>query len=159
MLQFWQRKCSTYTFNWHSYHISRKEELRKEFYGTLLPNPVTGKPQLYYPSWKRRCRYLLSLLITIPMLLLGVLAMVLSLNLNGYIKDKSSPIYVSFLAQFAEPVRIACLCMYGNFIVRHLMCTVQISYNLNAFCVLRVPKNAFKRTITAANAYECNSCS
>ena len=30
--------------------------------------------------------------------------------------------------------------------------TVQISYNLNAFCVLRVPKNAFKCTIKAANA-------
>ena len=136
MLQFWQRKCSTYTFNWHSYHISRKEELRKEFYGTLLPNPVTGKPQLYYPSWKRRCRYLLSLLITIPMLLLGVLAMVLSLNLNGYIKDKSSPIYVSFLAQFAEPVSIACLCMYGKFYSETLnvYSTNQLQLNLHIAC-------------------------
>ncbi|XP_065883003.1 anoctamin-10-like isoform X2 [Dysidea avara] len=100
---FWQRKCSNHTFAWHSYHISRKEELRAEFYGTLLPDPVTGKPRLYYPHWKRRLRYLLSLLITIPILLLGVLTMILSLNLNGYIIDKNSPIYVSYLAQFAEP--------------------------------------------------------
>ena len=37
--------------------------------------------------------------------------------------------------------------------------TVQISYNLNALCILRVPKNAFKCTIKAANAYERNICS
>ena len=37
--------------------------------------------------------------------------------------------------------------------------TVQIGYNLNAFCVLRVPKNVFKHTIKAANLYERNICS
>ena len=92
--------------------------LRAEFYGTWLPDPVTGKPQLHYPHWKRRLRYLLSLLITIPILLLGVSAMILSLNLNGYIKDKSSPFHVSYLAQFAEPVSNACiLCIFSLHIV------------------------------------------
>jgi hypothetical protein len=37
-------------------------------------------------------------------LLIAVAAMLCSLNLNGYIKDKHSPIYVSSLAYFAEPV-------------------------------------------------------
>ena len=67
---------------------------------------MTGIPSLYYPRWKRQIRYLLSLLVTIPILSLGLLVMILSLNLNGYIKDKSSPIHVSYLATFAEPVSI-----------------------------------------------------
>ena len=32
--------------------------------------------------------------------------------------------------------------------------TVQNGYNLNAFCVLRVPKNAFKRSV---HACACNA--
>ena len=70
----------------------------------MEPHPVTGKPSLYFPRWKRQLRYLFSLVVTIPMLLLGVMVMTLSLNLNGYIRDKNSPIYVSYLAKFAEPV-------------------------------------------------------
>ena len=103
-MQFWQRRCSVHTFQWHSYKFSKKEELRPEFYGTMGPHPVTGIPSLYYPHWKRQLRYLFSLVVTIPILLLGVLVMILSLNLNGYIKDKNSPIYISYLATFAEPV-------------------------------------------------------
>ena len=68
------------------------------------PHPVTGIPSLYYPRWKRQLRYLFSLIVTIPILSLGVLVMILSLNLNGYIKDKNSPLYVPYLATFAEPV-------------------------------------------------------
>ena len=67
---------------------------------------MTGIPSLYYPRWKRQIRYLFSLLVTIPILSLGVLVMILSLNLNGYIKDKNSPIHVSYLATFAEPVSV-----------------------------------------------------
>ena len=70
----------------------------------MEPHPVTGIPSLYFPNWKRRLCYLFSLMVTIPLLLLGVLVMILSLNLNGYIKDKDSPIYISHLATFAEPV-------------------------------------------------------
>ena len=80
----------------------------------MEPHPVTGIPSLYYPHWKRRLRYLFSLVVTIPMLLLGVLVMILSLNLNGYIRDKNSPIHVSYLATFAEPVSMhkVYICMY-----------------------------------------------
>ena len=48
--------------------------------------------------------YIVSFILTIPFLMLGVKAMVLSLNLNGYIKHKDSPIYFESLAKFAEPV-------------------------------------------------------
>ena len=45
----------------------------------------------------------------LPLLSLGVAAMTLSLNLNGYVKSRESPIYVEYLARYAEPVRtISC---------------------------------------------------
>ena len=60
----------------------------------------------YYPAWRRRVRYMLSFLFSLPFLSLGVGAMILSLNLNGYIHDKESPIYFASLSRFAEPVSI-----------------------------------------------------
>lgn len=40
----------------------------------------------------------------LPLLSLGVCIMTLSLNLNGYVKNTESPIYVERLAKFAKPV-------------------------------------------------------
>ena len=48
----------------------------------------------------------MSFMISLPFLSLGVIAMVLSLNLNGYIHDKESPIYFATLSKFAEPVSV-----------------------------------------------------
>lgn len=39
-----------------------------------------------------------------PLFLGSVLVMTLSLNLNGFVRDKASPIYIPWLAQFAQPV-------------------------------------------------------
>ena len=41
---------------------------------------------------------------TLPVLLLAVGAMLCSLNFNGYIKDKESPVYIAAFAYYAEPV-------------------------------------------------------
>ncbi len=41
----------------------------------------------------------------VPLLAVGVGVMTLSLNLQGYVKDPASPIYVKVLAKFAQPVR------------------------------------------------------
>ena len=38
--------------------------------------------------------------------MVAVGAMLCSLNLNGYIKDKESPVYFASLAYFAEPVSL-----------------------------------------------------
>ena len=38
------------------------------------------------------------------MIVLAVAAMAVSLNLNGYVKDTNSPIYLASLAVFAAPV-------------------------------------------------------
>ena len=42
----------------------------------------------------------------LPLLSLGVATMTLSLNLNGYVKSTESPIYVEYLARYAQPVSI-----------------------------------------------------
>lgn len=110
----WQRRSATHSFQWNTYSCSDVHELRREFDGVIRPDPVTGKPSLYYPGWKRRLWYILSFLVMLPLLSLGVVAMTLSLNLNGYVTSKESPIYVGRLASFAQPVRPS-----ANHICRH----------------------------------------
>ena len=82
------------------------EELRPDYHGDLVTDPITRKPTIYYPSWKRRLWYGFSFLAMLPLLSVGVAVMTLSLNLNGYVKDPHSPIFVAQLAKFAEPVSL-----------------------------------------------------
>ena len=96
-----------HSFTWNTYNYSAEEELRPEYHGDCVTDPVTGNPAVYYPSWKRRLWYAFSLLAMLPLLLVGVAAMTLSLNLNGYVKDPHSPIFVAQLAKFAKPVKMA----------------------------------------------------
>ena len=53
--------------------------------------------------------YIFSFIITLPFLVVAVGAMILSLNFNGYVHDKQSPIYLATLAKFSEPVSIECI--------------------------------------------------
>ena len=103
-LQLWQRRSAVHSFQWNTYSLSTSDELRPEYHGDVCSDPVTWKPTIYYPKWKRRLWYLFSFLAMLPLLALGVGMMTLSLNLNGYVKSTESPIYVEFLAQFAQPV-------------------------------------------------------
>ena len=50
--------------------------------------------------------YILSFIVTLPFLGLAVGAMILSLNFNGYVHDKGSPIYLAALAKYSEPASI-----------------------------------------------------
>ena len=102
--QFWQRRSSVHSFYWNTYSFSAADEIRPEYHGNICTDPVTGKPTVYYPSWKRRLWYLFSFLAMLPLLSLGVGVMTLSLNLNGYVKHRDSPIYVAYLATYAQPV-------------------------------------------------------
>ena len=92
-------------------HDLENAELRPEFTGEIRPSPITGKPEKYFPRWKRWLRYGLSFVLTLPVLLLAVGAMLCSLNFNGYIKDKESPVYIAAFAYFAEPVSSFLLCI------------------------------------------------
>ena len=99
----WRRKQTSYAFKWDTCDFERVVEQRPEFFGDVRSSPVTGLPELYYPTWKKMFRYCISFLAATPMLMLAVKAMLLSLNLNGYIKDPDSIFYVHFLCQYAEP--------------------------------------------------------
>lgn len=99
----WRRQENELALKWNTTQIERKEILRPEFHGELQTSLVTGKPERFYPTWKRILLYLLSFIFTLPFLLVAVGAMILSLNFNGYVKDKESPIYLGTLARFSEP--------------------------------------------------------
>ena len=102
--QIWKRKESEYSFLWRTHGLEKSELLRPEFTGKMQPSPITGQPEKYFPRWKRWLRYGLSFVLTLPVLALAVGAMLCSLNFNGYIKDKESPVYIAAFAHFAEPV-------------------------------------------------------
>eukprot|EP00794_Sanderia_malayensis_P011886 gene11886-13118_t len=99
----WRRQESELALRWNATLVEKKEIVRPEYYGELRQSPITGKSERHYPTWKRLVMYLLSFLLTLPFLALAVGAMILSLNFNGYVKDKHSPIYLATLARFSEP--------------------------------------------------------
>ena len=105
-LQCWQRRSAVHSFTWNTYNYSAMEELRPDYHGNLVTDPITRKPKVYYPGWKRRLWYGFSFLAMLPLLSVGVAVMTLSLNLNGYVKDPHSPIFVAQLAKFAKPVSL-----------------------------------------------------
>lgn len=102
-IKCWRRREHEHALDWGTYNIEKAELIRTEFVGELRKSPVTGKMEKYFPAWKRRIRYVISFLISLPFLCLGVGAMILSLNLNGYIHDRESPIYFQSLSKYAEP--------------------------------------------------------
>ena len=102
-LKGWTRMEHCLALEWGTYRNEQVENVRPEFEGELRLSPITGKMETYYPMWRRRVRYFLSFLISLPFLMLGVGAMILSLNLNGYIKHPESPIHIASLARYADP--------------------------------------------------------
>ena len=69
---------------------SRGEDERPEFRGELRTSPVTGKQERYYPQARRYPSYLLSVVVTSSFLAVAFGIMILSLNLQGYIKDEGA---------------------------------------------------------------------
>ncbi len=74
---------------------------RPEFTGFSRTSPVTGDTELYYPSHRRKLQYLVSAVITAFMLGVAFWIMILSLNLQGYIRPDSI-FYVRDFAKFSE---------------------------------------------------------
>lgn len=93
-----------HSFHWNTHSYCSLDEISHTFHGVVGKDPVTDEPVICYPAWKRRLWYLFSVLAMLPLLAGGVAIMTLSLNLNGYVREKDSPIYVGWLAQYAEPV-------------------------------------------------------
>ncbi|XP_002170516.2 anoctamin-10 isoform X1 [Hydra vulgaris] len=104
--KLWKRNENVLALLWKTTDVEKVDMIRPEFFGVTRPSPITGINEKYFPAWKRRFRYLLSFLISIPFLLLGIGAMIISLNLNGYISDDNSPIHIHELGHYADPGNI-----------------------------------------------------
>ncbi|XP_021113372.1 anoctamin-10 isoform X3 [Heterocephalus glaber] len=63
ILEVWKRSCADMTYRWGTLLMKRQfEEPRPGFHGVLGVNPVTGREEPLYPSYKRQLRiYLVSL--------------------------------------------------------------------------------------------------
>ena len=138
--QFWQRQSNTLSFLWNTYSLSTADEIRREYHGYPSIDPVTRQPNVYYPGWKRRLWYVFSVAAMLPLLSLGVLAMTLSLNLNGYVKNRESPIYVEYLARYAEPVRTIscrlplCVCRFTVCVCCRVVCLLRTHLTSCGWC-------------------------
>jgi anoctamin-10 len=123
LYRFWERKENELAYKWGTLELSNMANnggpqdysslgggenggiyahRRPEFKGQTRTSPVTGKPELYYPSHKRKLQYLGSAVVTALMLSVAFSVMILSLNLQGYIRPSNSQQYHPFyFAQFA----------------------------------------------------------
>jgi anoctamin-10 len=95
-LRFWDRQERRLALQWGTYSLSPYQRqkffaVRPEFRGFLRHSPVTGMPETYYPPFRRRMKYFVSAGVTIAMLSVAFVIMIMSINLQGYIRPKSNP--------------------------------------------------------------------
>jgi anoctamin-10 len=116
-LQFWARQEIQWSYQWgtllNDYERQTYFAPRTEFTGKLRHSPVTGELEVYYPAYKRRLKYIVNGIVTIAMLGVAFTAMILSLNLQGYIDPKHDlerwgpgshhPFHFEKLSRLADP--------------------------------------------------------
>eukprot|EP00980_Cylindrotheca_fusiformis_P024292 scaffold11725_cov116-Cylindrotheca_fusiformis.AAC.1 len=113
--KFWERKENTLAYQFgtlelsnlvddfeHDYSSGIGRHRRPEFHGTMRESPVTGDPELYYPSFKRKLHYLVSAVVTVSMLAIAFTMMIISLNLQGYIRPKDETYHPFYYPRFAS---------------------------------------------------------
>ena len=117
--RFWEQKENMLAYKWGTLNVTKtvddiEEDFslerggaghrRPEFRGQMRTSPVTGLSELYYPSYRRKFQYFISAVVTVLMLAFAFFAMILSLNLQGYIRPRNKwhPFYYPRLAVLAE---------------------------------------------------------
>lgn len=94
-LKFWKRQESRLSYHWGTLVGEHEKQAyfatRPEFHGRLRVSPVTGQLETFYPNSQRILKYFVSALISVFMLSVAFLAMICSLNLQGYITPKNDP--------------------------------------------------------------------
>lgn len=109
-----QHEESKFAFRWGCLDVEKREVNRHEFFGYPAVSPITGEVELHYPKSRRMLRYLVSATVTLVALVVPFLAMICSLNLQGYVHPPGSadaegletlrsPFYIRRLARFAKP--------------------------------------------------------
>uniref|UniRef100_A0AAF5DLF7 Anoctamin n=1 Tax=Strongyloides stercoralis TaxID=6248 RepID=A0AAF5DLF7_STRER len=73
-LEFWKRRQAELAFKWGTYDLEMEgnlQEPRSKFKGdSMRPNPISGRLEPYFPSWKH---YLIRYAFTFPITILSVL--------------------------------------------------------------------------------------
>ena len=93
-IQFWAREENKKAYSWGTSSRQQVDRgistftYRHEFRGNLRKSEVTGRVEKYYPANIRRLKYILSGLVTLVLLAVAFLAMILSLNAQGFIKPQ-----------------------------------------------------------------------
>jgi len=91
-IKMWSRQECRLSYSWGTYFTesdgSTHLQQRHQFKGELALNPVTGEMTKFYSPTKRRLKYLVSAFVTFLLLSGAFIVMIMSLNLQGYIKDK-----------------------------------------------------------------------
>lgn len=105
-LIFFQRKCSEISVEWDNITEEYdKDNFRREFKGEWKKSPITGKYEKYFPNAKRIPKYLISVLYSIPMIILSVFANISNLNMSGFIEEDSL-FEIKYLKQLTLPGEI-----------------------------------------------------
>lgn len=156
LYRFWERKEFELAYQFGTLELSSNDALSKvvkqdynvegglyshrrpEFVGVTRTSPVTGEPELYYPPYRRKLQYLASAMVTSFMLGVAFFVMILSLNLQGYIRPKNHyhPFYFGHFAKLSEAG--AWLDSNSNW-----MCYIPVI--LHALCILTL--NALYRRV------------
>ncbi|KFO33287.1 Anoctamin-10 [Fukomys damarensis] len=102
ILEVWKRGCADMTYRWGTLLMKRQfEEPRPGFHGTLGINPVTGREEPLYPSYKRQLRiYLVSLPFVCLCLYLSLYIMMIYFDLEDWalgVHDESGTEWTSVL--------------------------------------------------------------
>ncbi|CAJ1942244.1 unnamed protein product [Cylindrotheca closterium] len=104
---FWQRNEAVLAYQFGTLELSTSLEddevpddpvvhKRPEYHGKVRESPVTGKYEIYYPSINRKLHYVVSALVTVIMLVVAFTVMIISLNVQGYIRPRSDDDYHPF---------------------------------------------------------------
>eukprot|EP00794_Sanderia_malayensis_P019137 gene19137-21054_t len=93
-LEIWKRNCSVITFQWGRLGTNRDEsrlteQPRAEFKGIKRISPITGLPEPYYSTWKRRVKmYCVSFPLLLFCLQFAILGMWLYLDFQQMLARK-----------------------------------------------------------------------
>ena len=68
-LKSWQRRSNRLALRWGVINREQAEVVRKQFYGGTRVSRITHETELYYPTWKRGLKQLLTSLVILCQLL------------------------------------------------------------------------------------------
>ena len=104
-LVFWEKKEQKIAYSWKCFGKSfdtheALSESAECFHERI--NDVSGLTEKYYPAYKRYFRYLISALMSLPILFLTFIILMLSLNLRGFVIPEHTTIYVKSFSDLAN---------------------------------------------------------